>query len=164
MSLEDVNSDYVIWLNDPEVNKFLECRFVEHTLESTQSFVQEMKNSSNNVLLGIFDQATNLHIGNIKIGNICKVHSYADVGIIIGNKAYWGKGIATEAIKLATDYAFNELKIHKLYAGAYEFNEGSTHAFIKAGYVQSGIFKEHYKYNGKYINSIYVEKINKENL
>ncbi|MBR4820433.1 GNAT family N-acetyltransferase, partial [bacterium] len=49
-----------------------------------------------------------------KIGSINSYHKYADVGFLIGEKDYWGKGIATEAIKLATDFAFNTLGLQTI--------------------------------------------------
>jgi RimJ/RimL family protein N-acetyltransferase len=33
-------------------------------------------------------------------------HKYADIGFLVGEKSYWGRGIAAEAISLATTYAF----------------------------------------------------------
>jgi [ribosomal protein S5]-alanine N-acetyltransferase len=43
---ELVTQDYVSWLNDPEVNQYLESRFVTHTLESSRNFVAYPSNPS----------------------------------------------------------------------------------------------------------------------
>lgn len=114
---DDVTEKYVSWINNPEINQYLESRFVTHTIESTKTFIRSVTND-NNYQFGIFLIDTNEHIGNIKIGSINRYHKYGDIGFIIGEKAYWGRGIATEAIKLATDFAFNELHLHKLWGGA----------------------------------------------
>lgn len=113
---DDATEKYVSWMNDPEVNQYLESRFVTHTIESTKAFIRSVTND-NNYQFGIFLIETNEHIGNIKVGGINHNHKYGDIGFIIGEKAYWGRGIATEAIKLATDFAFNELHLHKLWGG-----------------------------------------------
>ena len=65
------------------------------------------------ISLGIFLKENNTHIGNIKIGNINHFHGYGDLGFLIG-KDHWNKGYGTESIKLATNYAFNQLKLHKV--------------------------------------------------
>jgi RimJ/RimL family protein N-acetyltransferase len=114
---DDVTQDYVNWMNDPDINQYLESRFCTQTIESTKAFVRSVTND-NNFQFGMFDIETGKHIGNIKIGSINHYHRYADVGFLSGEKNYWGKGIATEAIKLATDFAFNTLKLHKLWGGA----------------------------------------------
>ena len=50
----------------------------------------------------------------------------------------WGKGYATEAIQLTSEYAFNYLKLLKLNAVCYESNVGSILAFLKASYTIEG--------------------------
>ena len=83
---EHVTQDYVSWLNDSQVNQYLECRFVRHTIESTKKFVQAMLDSPDNLFLGIRSHLFDRHIGNIKIGPIDKNHGFGLLGIMIGEK------------------------------------------------------------------------------
>ncbi|MFY8001003.1 MAG: GNAT family N-acetyltransferase [Candidatus Kapaibacteriota bacterium] len=154
----DVNSDYVAWMNDNEITQYLEARWSIHTETTIRTFVQDICDSSNDYLFGIFLKNTDQHIGNIKIGNINQRHRYGDVGLIIGDRASWGKGIASEAISLVTRYGFEELNLHKLFAGMYEQNVGSYKAFIKAGYQDAGRYKAHFFYQGHYVDALWVEK------
>ena len=57
---------------------------------------------------------------------------------MIGDRFMWGKGYATEAIQLTSEYAFNYLKLLKLNAVCYESNVGSILAFLKASYTIEG--------------------------
>jgi hypothetical protein len=50
---EHVTQRYVDWLNDPEVNRFLESRFQHHTLESTQGFVRACEMNPEQLFAGI---------------------------------------------------------------------------------------------------------------
>lgn len=156
---EDVSDDYVRWMNDPDINQYLESRFYTHTIESTKAFIRSVTND-NNYQFGIFVKETGQHIGNIKIGSINHYHKYGDIGFLIGEKDFWGKGIATEAIGLATDFAFNELKLHKLWGGAYSPNAGSVKAFLKNGYQQEGAKKNQYLCHGTYVDDILFGKVN----
>lgn len=156
---DDASEDYVNWMNDPEINQYLESRFYTQTIESTKAFIRSVTND-NNYQFGIFVKGTGKHIGNIKIGCINHHHKYADIGFLIGEKAYWGKGIATEAIKLATDFAFNTLGLHKLWGGAYSPNLGSIKAFMKNGYQQEGIKRSQYLCHGEYVDDIMYGIIN----
>lgn len=155
----DVSEDYVRWMNDPDINQYLESRFYTHTIESTKAFIRSVTND-NNYQFGIFTKDENKHIGNIKVGGINLYHRYADIGFLIGEKDYWGMGIATEAIGLATDFAFNTLKLHKLWGGAYSPNVGSVKAFIKNSYEQEGIKRSQYLCNGEYVDDIMYGKVN----
>ncbi len=63
---------------------------------------------------------------------------------MIGVKSEWGKGRASEAMALRTDYAFRQLNLHKLMSGAFLENEPSKRALMKAGYREVGIEREHF--------------------
>jgi ribosomal-protein-alanine N-acetyltransferase len=54
----------------------------------------------------------------------------------------WGQGIMTEAVKLVTDYAFNNFDIICLMAFIFDKNTGSMRVLEKAGYVQQGVLKQ----------------------
>ena len=150
--LDDVSVEYLHWLNDYNTVRFTESRHGVHTMESLKDFISHVNNESN-YCFAIIDIQSGKHIGNIKIGNIHPVYKYADVGLIIGEKEFWGKGIATEAIQLCIEFAFKQLKLHRLYAGIYDVNIGSIKAFEKAGFVREGCEKEKYLFEGKRIDS-----------
>lgn len=143
LQLDDVGEDYVSWLNDPEVNQYLESRWARHTLEDVRSYVSEHASSPDEAFLAICTKPSGKHIGNIKIGPIDRSHGTADIGLMIGDKTAWGFGYATEAISLATHFAFEELGLRRLTAGAYRENAGSTRAFERCGYRIEGLLREH---------------------
>lgn len=155
----DASRDYLNWLNDPLTTRFLECRHNKYSLKKIRSFIKNIHKNSNNFLFGIFLKSNENHIGNIKIGNISPFHHFADIGIMIGKKECWGKGYGTEAIKLATKFAFKKLKLNKLFAGIYANNKGSYKAFLKCGYNEAGRLRKHRYYNNAYVDELIVEKI-----
>jgi len=162
LNLNDATPEYVSWLNDPEINQYTESRFIVHTKESVEDFISKTCNDSNHAF-AIIDNESGLHIGNIKIGNINSQHLYADIGLIIGNKNFWGKGVATEAIKMCIDFAFNQLKLHRLYAGIYDKNIGSIKAFEKAGFICEGKERKKCLFEGEWTDT-YIYGIINENI
>lgn len=142
--VEDVNEDYVSWMNDSAVTKYLESRFDTHTRSSLERYVTDMNNRADVKLFRVLDKATEIHVGNIKLAPIDYHHRRAEVGLLIGNRAYWGRGIATEAIRLLTEYAFDVLGLTKITAGCYATNIGSRRAFEKAGYVVEAQQVDHF--------------------
>lgn len=157
----DVTPEYVSWMNDIEIVRYTESRFYRHTMESTIGFVRNVSNEYN-YAFAIIDNSTQQHIGNIKIGNINMHHRNADIGLIIGNKAYWGKGIATEAIRMCVDFAFYELKLHRVWAGVYSPNMSSARAFEKAGFRLEGTKKEAALLDGEWLDCYIYGIINDE--
>lgn len=138
----DCTPTYVAWLQDSNVNQFLETRWSEQNIDTIRAFVQKMSVSEDNFLFAIRVRTTGTHIGNIKIGPINRNHGYADISYFIGDRQYWGKGFATEAIKLVTKFAFEVLQLYRVQAGAYERNIGSIRALQKAGFCQEGCLRK----------------------
>lgn len=159
LTVADVSEDYVHWMNDPDINQYLESKYYIHTIESTKAFIQSVTND-NNYQFGIFDKKTGKHIGNIKLGGINRHDFTADIGFLIGEKSYWGKGIATEAIALVTNFAFNILNLHKVWGGVYSPNVGSIKAFLKNGFKEEGVRRDQHFFKNKFIDGILFGKIN----
>jgi RimJ/RimL family protein N-acetyltransferase len=129
----DVSESYVAWLNDLEITRYLEVRFRSMTRES---IVDDLRTSPDRDIyfFGIFQQGSNFHLGNIRLGPVNQQHARAGIGIVVGERSAWGRGVATEAIQLISDFGFDSLKLEKIVAGIYEPNVGSTKAFLKAGF------------------------------
>ena len=143
--LEDCNERYVSWLNQPEINRYLETRFQPtQTLESVRDYVSAVAARSNEHMFGIFLEGGARHVGNIKVGPILSPHCVGDVSLVLGERECWGKGIATEAIQAVCRYAFAQLDVRKLSAGVYAPNRGSIRAFEKAGWHHEGVRRDHY--------------------
>ena len=138
---EDVTQDYVGWLNDPEVNQFLESRFSRATLADVEQYVRSVSQDDGSYFLGMFLKSDQKHIGNIKLDAIDHYHRRGTIGLMLGDKQEWGKGYATEAIRVLTRYGLEELKLLKLSAGCYESNLGSKRAFEKVGYQIEGLLR-----------------------
>jgi len=160
VKISDVTKEYVSWLNSNQINQFLESRFMKHNLSSTKKYIQKIKNNENFIFLAIIRKDNEKHIGNIKIGPIDEQHKIGEIGLMIGDKKSWGKGFATDAIKTLTEYAFEDLKLHKVFAGVYQNNMGSIKAFQKVGFFIEGNRKKHYLYKNEYVDLVLLGKIN----
>jgi len=152
LSVNHVSNEYLSWLNDQDTNKYLESRFLTHTLESTRQFISSQLESGLVLFYGIwsFDQR---HIGNIKLGPIDKNHLSADMGFLIGDKNFRGYGIATQAITLLSQYGFS-LGLKKITAGVYEENIGSIKALQNSNFKQEGLKMSQVVSNGRRMNVI----------
>lgn len=150
----DAAGNYRRWMNDPEVIRYLESRFAPLSEDSLETYIRREEGNATTVFMAIVEKRSEEHIGNIKIHGIDRVHSHAQVSLIIGEKQHWGKGYGTEAIRLIVDFAFNTLNLHKLFACIYAPNGGSIAAFRKAGFVEEGLRKQHRFFNGCYVDEV----------
>jgi ribosomal-protein-alanine N-acetyltransferase len=67
---------------------------------------------------------------------------------MIGEKGWWGRGIATEAMHLRTRYAFEELGLEKLITNVDEGNLASRRALERVGYRTVGVYRRHRFHGG----------------
>jgi RimJ/RimL family protein N-acetyltransferase len=157
--LTDIDAGYLRWMNDPEVNQYLESRFHPLTRQDLEAFVTKMQTAPDNAFFAIVARDADKHVGNIKLGPINRTHRTADIGLLIGEKDHWGRGIATEAIHLVTEYGFGTLNLHKLTAGCYSCNPSSARAFEKAGYAREGLRREQFQSHGQFVDQILIGRV-----
>ena len=135
------------WLNDQEVTRWMQKPYPQ-TEQSMKAYAESMKDP--NLYLAIYLNGQNKHIGNISMRDNRDYNYHSEISIVIGDKSEWGKGYATDAIKLLTDYCFNTRNIHKLRAGAVVCNEGCIKAFVGAGFRKETIESEAVYAQGKF--------------
>ncbi|MBW2979183.1 N-acetyltransferase [Candidatus Woesearchaeota archaeon] len=106
----------------------------------------EMKKKSG-YTFGIVLKEINKVIGVVSLIHINQKDKNAELGYWLGKK-YWGKGLMTEAVKLMLKFAFEKLKLHRVYAGVFEENIASRRVLEKTGFKLEGVMREcRYKYN-----------------
>lgn len=90
-----------------------------------------------NLAIDVDDQA----VGAIGYVSGVDVERYsAEIGYWLG-ESYWGRGIATEALRLMTDYVFGSMNMLRLFALPFADNAGSIRVLEKAGYVREALLR-----------------------
>jgi RimJ/RimL family protein N-acetyltransferase len=149
---EDATVDYLHWINDFEVTRYLEAGRKPSTLDDLRDYIVSGQNDSTLVRFAICDKATHQHIGNITLRQIHPVHRRADLGMMIGAKDFWGKGYATEATFLTVDYGFRRLNLHSIWLGVLASNTAAIRAYQKVGFQIDGTDREAWWADGEFHN------------
>jgi ribosomal-protein-alanine N-acetyltransferase len=131
---------YISWFADPKLTNYMLVRNPP-SLHQEQEWLERMAPSQSDVVWAIVLRDTGMLIGNTGLHQIDWRHRHAHSGIIIGDPAQWGKGYATEAMRLRTAYAFRELGLEKVLSSVYLGNDGSRRALERAGYKQCGLLR-----------------------
>ena len=63
-----------------------------------------------------------------------------------------GKGYAKDAVNTLVNYAFDELRLHCIYANILSYNEKSVHLFEKCNFQREGILRARVYKQGNYID------------
>jgi ribosomal-protein-alanine N-acetyltransferase len=135
------------WLADPEVTQFLSHQN-PYTLKEEEAWFEAVTVSERDVIWGLFVQ--DAHVGSIGITRIDWRNRRGVTGILIGDRSWWGRGVAGEAMRLRTRYAFEELGLEKLVTYVNEGNVASRRALERAGYQTVGVHRHHEWLHGQW--------------
>ena len=99
-----------------------------------------------NVMFLIRDNEDDHIIGFANLDYISWHNADSYMGIGIGDKSFWGRGVGREAMEILLRYAFTEMNLHRLSLTVYEYNERAIHMYEKCGFKIEGINREvHYR-------------------
>ena len=87
-------------------------------------------------------------VGYVQLALIDHYEQRAAVGVLVGEKSMWGRGIASTALRILLDYAFTVKGLARVYAEVYSFNQRSLRLMERIGFQKEGILRQHEIHNG----------------
>lgn len=131
--IEDAQEDY-IWRTDEELAQLDATRPIDMPYGDFRRYIEEEIRSPGpkSKRLAI-DTIDGKHIGNFMYYDIDLRRGEAELGIMIGDRSYWGKGYGSDVIRAVRDHLFSETPLKRLYLHTLEWNERARKSFIKSG-------------------------------
>lgn len=151
------------WIRDPEV--------IEYSLSAFQSMQTEKQihqwfagtlQDQKSLNLGIFTIDTNELIGYAGLAGISTTNQSGEYFILIGQKAYWGKGVGTAVTRQILAVGFSAYQLNRIMLTVSEGNVGGLIAYAKAGFVEEGRMREACKRNGRFHDKIMMSVLKSE--
>ena len=150
------------WLHDDQVLEHMNKGQFPFTVLTQKEHLTNINKSKNDILLAIEVISEKRLIGIIGLHKIDWTHRKGSISIIIGDDKFTGRGYGTQAFSLMVNHAFNKLNLRKLQSGCWSTNQPSKKIFINNGFLEEGLIKESFFYNGKYIDEIRLGLIRKK--
>jgi len=151
----------LVWMNDQEVTQYLRKYLPTYEKEEAQWLDNLSARGGSDLVLGI-ETKEGVLIGTIGLHGINQTSRVVTLGISIGDKNYWSKGIGTEAINILLRYAFNNLNMRKVCLSVFCFNERAQACYKKCGFKEEGRKVEQYYRNGHYWDEILMAVFKKD--
>lgn len=133
------------WLMDERVTRYLLRRFVPSD-KAEEEWYDGVSSDHGAVAWSLIVNGKT--IGNTAIGGIDWINRHGTTGMLIGETSQWGKGYASEAVRLRTAFAFNELNLERLESESFVDNVAMHRALEKSGYQNIGRKRRHMFRNG----------------
>ena len=128
---DDISTDYLDWLSDPEVMRFSNQRFRKHTRESALAYLKSFARSGN-LFLSIYLAESRRLVGTIN-AYLSQYHQTADMGLLIGDRSCWGSGIGLDAWSTLQDYLLSDCRLRKVTGGTLRCNVGMVKIMERSG-------------------------------
>ncbi|CAM5224125.1 RimJ/RimL family protein N-acetyltransferase OS=Ureibacillus acetophenoni OX=614649 GN=SAMN05877842_1285 PE=4 SV=1 [Ureibacillus acetophenoni] len=116
-------------------------KYIEHTNHAqAETFVYK-----------VVDQESGSVIGHISLGRIDTRNKSARIGkVLVGDPIARGKGIGEQMIREVLKIAFDELHLHRVTLGVYDFNQSAIACYEKVGFKKEGLLRDSSKFGEVY--------------
>ena len=150
----DLDGNYVNWLNDDQVCKYNSHHVFPYTFCQAKEYINNILSSKNDLVLAIVLKENDKHVGNISLQGIDYLSRNAEFAILLGDKNYWGKGIAKQASLLIMNHGFIALNLHRIYCGTSSENIPMQKLAKFLCMTEEGIRKDALYKNGVFVDII----------
>ncbi|MFO0951332.1 MAG: GNAT family protein [Isosphaeraceae bacterium] len=134
------------WFNDPVVTGHVAFN-TGLTRKQAEGFFAKVADSDRDFHWAIVTEGLG-HVGFIALHEIDWRNRLATGGLILGERAAWGKGLATDAVRVRTRFAFEQLGLHRI--EGHTFNPAMRRVYEKAGYSLEGVARQRVFRNGRF--------------
>lgn len=148
---EDLGNIYS-GLSHPEVIKYYGVNY--SSLEATReqlAWYAELERTRSGIWWAIISDEDDIFCGAIGYHNISPIHKKAELGFWLLPE-FWGKGFIQEAMAPVLDYAFQDLRLHRVEAFVETENISSQNTLKKCHFQQEGILRDSEFKNGRFIS------------
>jgi RimJ/RimL family protein N-acetyltransferase len=159
-TIEHARSEqYLKWLRDYDVIKslnllpYIEKPVSKHELES---YYNSIKKDDSILFFALHNNESDNFIGTVKISKIDLNLQMADIGIMIGEKKYWGHGFAQDILHPVCAFLFKQYNFRKLTCGMMAINPAMQAVFEKLGFKVEGLFRKTDYFESNYVDHVYM--------
>lgn len=148
------------WENDPCVRVVSQYRYPVSAFAIEQYIINSDEDPlvSGQIRLMAVRIADNAILGHLDIFDVDTLNRRAGVGILVDSE-FRGKGYAAEILDTATEYSITTLELNQLWCHVALPNEPSIKLFEKAGFIQTGTFKQWLRTDMKWQDVAFLQKI-----
>lgn len=154
------DTDMIVrWRNQENVRKYFLFR-EDFTTEIHENWMRNHVEAGDVVQFIVCMKDTDRPVGSTYLRDIDYENGKAEYGVFIGEEDVRGKGVGKEILELTCRYAFDELKLHRVYARVIEGNNPSLYCFLHCGFEQEALLRDTKKIDGEYLNVIIIGRLN----
>ena len=151
---KDLDGPYLQWLNDAVVCAGNSHHVYPYSRAQALQYVQGVAGDKSQVVLAVVAREGDRHIGNIALSAIHPLYRSAQFSILMGDRAYWGKGYAHDAATLLLQHGFAALNLHRIECGTFATNHAMRKLALALGMREEGVRRAAAWKSGAYLDVV----------
>ncbi len=137
----------VRWRNRPEVRAwFLDQRLF--TAESHRQWLESRVKTGEVAQFIVTRLETGEEVGSVYLRDIDRQAGRCEYGVFLGEPSARGRGLGSEACRLACRYAFETLGLHRVFLRVLADNADAIRSYERAGFRREGLLRDHVRLGG----------------
>jgi len=166
--LSETDLDHVMtWVNDPAVvGNFGWFTGKPITREAEAAYLAKLcaqhRDPNGSERVYSIDSEDGRYLGQVGLHQIHRPSRVGRLSIIIASKADHGRGHGTAALRALLAEAFDQEKLHKVWMMFYRTNARTRRLADKLGFIDEGVLREEYLYQGDYHDMVRTALLERE--
>ena len=150
---------YVEWLNDPAIMAYFGPLEPMSLAEEERWFEGQLA-QANTRNFGIYYEDE--HVGGAGYSQINWRERSAEIGLFIGRKELWNKGLGADVMSTLVRFGFEQMNLHRIYLRVYEENTRAITCYQNVGFQQEGKMRDASFRHGRYHNVLWMSILEDE--
>jgi diamine N-acetyltransferase len=137
------------WFGRAEVRRGTR-QYRPRTVPAQEQFLEQGTSSPEHIIFAVALREDDRLVGLCGLHKIDPRSHNAELGMMIGDPADWGRGLGREAARLIVAYGFDTANLHRIWLEVYEDNDAARKIYERLGFLLEGTLREHGFREGRY--------------
>lgn len=142
------------WSGSPEFLMQWSGPSFTYPLDESQliNYINEANTEDSNIFIyKAILTSTGKTIGHVSLVNLDRKNNSARIGrVLLGDTSVRGQGLGVKMIEEVLRIAFEDLKLHRVSLGVFDFNKSAIACYEKAGFKKDGLLRDIRKIGDQY--------------
>lgn len=138
------------WNHDPDVMRWMDDGYAVSLARVRRKLEERAPNAYDDVLYAVEVLADGALIGLVRLRDAEPETGLAELDIYLGEKEYWGRGYATDALRAMCRFGFEDMRLHKISLTVVTENHAAISVYKKVGFVEEGRLRSVFRRDGRW--------------
>lgn len=148
--------------NDPEIQQLLVGFSPGRSRQDIRDWIEYHRTRKDEVVWVVAEAESNRCVGHLGLYQIDQRVRSADLGIMLGDKSVWGRGLGRACCRFALDFAFQHLNLNRVELRVLASNERALGLYRSLGFQEEGRLRQAHYVNGRYLDVLVMSILRSE--